>query len=53
MNREQIIRECVIDHNFRWPRNLYSGVMFFNGERITIEDFIEAVDKYKKVIKAK
>lgn len=50
MNRQQIILECVVAHDFRWPRHLLSGVMFYRGERITIEDFILAVDKYKLVI---
>lgn len=51
MNRKQIILECIMQLNYRWPRELYSGVMFFRGEKITIEQFILAVDKYKKYIK--
>ena len=27
--------------NNEWPKQLESGVMFFNGQRITIEEFYE------------
>lgn len=50
MNRQQIIMECIVERDFRWPRELVSGVMFFKGERITIDEFAEAVNKYKKIL---
>jgi hypothetical protein len=26
-------------YNYKWPKELSSGVMFYDGERITIQEF--------------
>lgn len=28
------------DSNYKWPKQLTSGVMFYNGSRITKEEFL-------------
>jgi hypothetical protein len=30
---------AVAYHNMKWPEELYSGIMFFQGLRITIGEF--------------
>lgn len=39
MNEQQIIRRACVYYNYVWPKQLVSGVMFFEGTRITIEQF--------------
>lgn len=35
-----VLRQCVVDHDGKWPKQLVSsGVMFYQGERITLEAF--------------
>lgn len=34
-----IIRMACAFYNYRWPEILSSGIMFFHGQRITIEEF--------------
>jgi hypothetical protein len=34
------------DHDYRWPRTLSSGVMFFDGYRITIDEFNAWAEKF-------
>lgn len=43
----QIIRRAIADNDYKWPKQLTSGVMFFEGERITIEEFMEQVRLFK------
>jgi hypothetical protein len=40
-SRSLILGQAVANHNGVWPENLTSGVMFFNGERITKEEFFD------------
>jgi hypothetical protein len=36
-------RECVklaaYHCNYKWPKELFTGIMYFNGHRITVEEF--------------
>lgn len=42
---QEIIKDALIFYNFIWPEELYSGVMFFKGLRITKEEFVAAMRK--------
>lgn len=39
--RSMIIGQAVVHHHYVWPEQLYTGVMFFNGQRITKAEFDE------------
>lgn len=39
LEKRQIIRQAVIDSNYKWPQQLDSGIMFYKGLRITIDEF--------------
>lgn len=46
MNREIYIRQAVISENGKFPKQLAeSGIMFYKGERITLEDFAKEKQK--------
>jgi hypothetical protein len=36
---KEILRRAIAHYNYKWPKELTSGVMFFEGQRITIEEF--------------
>lgn len=38
-DKAQIIAEVKALNGSKWPRELWTGVMFFDGERITREEF--------------
>lgn len=38
-DRNMIIGQAVLHHGCAWPKELSSGVMFFNGQRITKDEF--------------
>ena len=48
MNRLQTIRMACRYFNYKWPEQLSSGVMFYFGERITIEEFNKQANLFKK-----
>lgn len=35
----EIINEARMYWSFKWPEQLWTGLMFFKGERITREEF--------------
>lgn len=37
--RQEIIQKARAYFNQKWPEELWTGVMFFMGERITREEF--------------
>ena len=41
------IASACRDHNYKWPKVLTTGVMFYNGYRITIDEFNEWARKFK------
>ena len=43
MKIDTIIRACVYFKN-NWPKELTSGIMFFEGERITRQEFEEQAE---------
>jgi hypothetical protein len=45
---DNIYLACVW-HEYRWPKELTSGVMFFNGQRITIKEFNEVAKEFSRV----
>jgi hypothetical protein len=40
-----VVREALIFHGKKWPKELDSGNMFFMGERITRAEFVQAAAK--------
>lgn len=43
MKIHTLIRACIYFKN-KWPSQLTSGIMFFEGERITKEEFEEQAE---------
>lgn len=43
---DEVKRACAA-HNYKWPKELSSGVMFFDGQRITIDEFNKWARKFK------
>jgi hypothetical protein len=39
-HREDEIRRAVAYNDGKWPSQLWTGIMFFNGLRITKQEFI-------------
>lgn len=46
----QVLIDCVLYHDFKWPKQLWTGVMFFKGFRITIQDFVDTASRYKAYV---
>lgn len=42
-DRKQLIRKCIYQNDYIFPKELFTGIMFFEGEKITIEEFNEQV----------
>lgn len=36
---KSLLRRVIAEYDYKWPKQLTSGVMFYNGETIRIEDF--------------
>ena len=48
MNDKDIaIHLACRDNDYKWPKQLSDGVMFYNGHRITINEFNEWASKFK------
>lgn len=45
--KKLVVRRAAYWHDYKWPEQLSSGIMFFDGERITIEEFQEQVALFK------
>lgn len=39
MSKEEAIASACRDHNYSWPKELWTGIMFYYGHRITITEF--------------
>jgi hypothetical protein len=35
----EAVKSACYFYNYKWPKELWSGVMFFDGARITIQQF--------------
>jgi hypothetical protein len=48
-----MIRSCVKQYasyvNYKWPKDI-SNIVFFNGDRITIEEFAEYMEIRSKAL---
>lgn len=42
-----IVKRACAHFNYQWPASLTSGVMFFEGQRITIEQFNKCARMFK------
>lgn len=40
------LRGACHHHNYKWPSDLWTGVMFFQGHKITVEEFMECVNLF-------
>jgi len=47
-SKQEAIKCACYHYDYRWPRSLPSGVMFFNGHRITIEEFMAWANLFNK-----
>lgn len=47
INKSEAIKEATAYHNFKWPKELTSGVMFWCGYHITIDEFNHWARKFK------
>lgn len=43
----EVLYRAIAYHDYKWPAELTSGVLFFEGELITVKDFMEAVKLFK------
>jgi len=43
----QIIRRACFHYDYKFPKELYSGVLFFEGHKITIEEFNKQANLFK------
>lgn len=34
-----ILRRAIAEYDYKWPKQLTSGVMYYLGQRITVEEF--------------
>lgn len=48
MNKQDAIKLACADYNFTWPYQLYSGIMYYHGFRITIEEFNKWARNFKR-----
>jgi hypothetical protein len=48
MNLKKIaIAELCSLYNYKWPKEITSGVMFYNGIKVTIQEFNEWARNFK------
>lgn len=45
--KELAIQQACRDCKYKWPKELTNGVMLYNGERITIDEFNKWARKFK------
>lgn len=39
LNKAETIKSACDFYNYKWPKDLWTGVMFFKGQKITIKEF--------------
>ena len=44
---DETILRAVYFYNCKWPKDLFTGIMFFEGKRITIDEFNKIARKFK------
>lgn len=47
MTKSEAIQQLCLEHNYKWPKHINTGVMFYGGYRITIDEFNEWARKFK------
>ena len=47
LNKEEAIKIACAEYDYNWPKHLFSGVMFYAGYRIDINEFNEWARKFK------
>lgn len=46
-HKKMAIAELCSLYNYKWPKDIISGVMFYNGIKVTIDEFNEWANKFK------
>jgi hypothetical protein len=44
---KDVIRRLCAVYNYRWPKQYITGVLFYDGYRITIEEFNEQAKLFR------
>lgn len=47
MTIDDAVKQACAHYDYNWPKELTSGVMFFNGHRITIQQFNKWARNFK------
>lgn len=47
-DHQQALNEAVIHYNGRWPEMLTSGVMYWNGQQIGLQEFLAAAINWNR-----
>ena len=48
LTKSAIIFRAINYYGYKWPEELISGIMFFEGETITVGEFMSAVKIFKQ-----
>lgn len=48
MNKKDAIKLACAFYDYKWPTELCSGVMFYEGHKITLEEFNEWSKLFKE-----
>jgi hypothetical protein len=51
MERQALLRRCCAYHKYKWPKALWTGIMLFEGNSITIEEFNKVARLFKPTMK--
>lgn len=46
-DKNEAIQNACAAYSYKWPKELSSGVMFYNGFKITIDEFNKWARKFK------
>lgn len=47
MIKREAIKSACAEHGYKWPKYLTSGVMFYQGCKITVDEFNDWARKFK------
>jgi hypothetical protein len=46
MSKFDAIKLACAHYNYKWPKNLFSGIMFYYGHKINIDEFNNWTKKF-------
>jgi hypothetical protein len=47
MSKQEAIKLACFEYDYKFPKNLHSGIMFYCGYKITIDEFNQWARKFK------